>query len=44
MRIRTRFNIALGGVFILGFAVSVLVTYRASCSPTRKMKYCAMRA
>ena len=28
MRIRTRFNIALGGVFILGFAVSVLVTYR----------------
>ena len=28
MRIRTRFNIALGGVFILGFAVSALVTYR----------------
>jgi HAMP domain-containing protein len=28
MRIRTRFNIALAGVFILGFALSVLVTYR----------------
>ena len=28
MRIRTRFNIALGGVIIRGCAVSVLVTYR----------------
>lgn len=28
MRIRTRFNIALIGVFLIGFALSVLVTYR----------------
>lgn len=28
MRIRTRFNIALVGVFALGFGLSVLVTYR----------------
>lgn len=28
MRIRTRFNIALAGVFALGFALSILVTYR----------------
>lgn len=27
MRIRTRFNIALSGVFALGFALSILVTY-----------------
>lgn len=35
MRIRTRFNIALTGVFTLGFALSVLVTYRVVLQNTK---------
>lgn len=35
MRIRTRFNIALTGIFALGFALSILVTYRVVLQNTK---------